>query len=132
MENLNESEQDSLRIETSENTDAASKVESTDAAMPAQTTEVVTEAQAVIKIEGQEFEIETALAQDDRLLKTILQPHFATLENANITREVMDGKLTVTIVKRAQHKGWKCEKRKTNLKHRSIFCVTSRRKSIRR
>lgn len=108
MENLNESEQDSLRIETSENTIAAEGAESSDdGATSAQTIEVVTEARAVIKIEGQEFEIETALAQDDRLLKTILQPHFATLENANITREVMDGKLTVTIVKRAQHKGWK-------------------------
>lgn len=105
MENLNEGEQDSLAPETSENTDAASKVESTDAAMPAQTTEVVTEAQAVIKIEGQEIEIEAALAQDDKLLKTILQPYYATLENANITREVKDGKLTVSIVKRAQHKG---------------------------
>ncbi len=105
MENVNENEQDSLATETSENTDAAVGAESTNAAMPAQTVEVVTEAQAVIKIEGQEFEIEAALAQDDRLLKTILQPHFATLENANITRQIKDGKLSVSIVKRAQHKG---------------------------
>ena len=65
----------------------------------------VTSPQATIKIEGQEFELEAALAQDDRLLKTILQPHFASIENANITRDVKEGKLTVTIVKKAQHKG---------------------------
>lgn len=66
---------------------------------------VVTNSQATIKIEGQEFEIEAVLAQDDKLLKTVLQPHFASIENANITRDVKEGKLTVSIVKRAQHKG---------------------------
>ena len=66
---------------------------------------VITVPQATIKIEGQEFEIEAALAQDDKLLKTILQPHFASVENANITRNVTEGKLFVTIVKKAQHKG---------------------------
>jgi len=65
----------------------------------------VTDAKATIKIEGQEFELDTALAQEDKTLKTVLQPHFASVENANITREVKEGKLTVTIVKRAQHKG---------------------------
>ncbi len=105
MENVNENEQDTLETETSENSIAAGNVKSTDAATPAHTTDVVTEAQAVIKIEGQEIELEAALAQDDKLLKTILQPYYATLENANITREIKDGKLTVSIVKRAQHKG---------------------------
>jgi hypothetical protein len=66
---------------------------------------VITDSQATIKIEGQEFPLEAALAQDDKLLKTILQPHFASIENANITREVKNGKLTVCIVKKAQHKG---------------------------
>ena len=66
---------------------------------------VVTFPQATIKIEGQEFELEAALAQDDKLLKTILQPHFASVENANITRDVKEGRLCVTIVKKAQHKG---------------------------
>ena len=66
---------------------------------------VVTHSQATIKIEGQEFDLEAVLAQDDKLLKTVLQPHFASIENANITRDVKDGKLTVTIVKKAQHKG---------------------------
>ena len=66
---------------------------------------VVTNSQATIKIEGQEFELEAQLAQDDKLLKTVLQPHFASVENANITRDVKEGKLIVTIVKKAQHKG---------------------------
>lgn len=68
-------------------------------------TDLVTEPKATIKIEGQEFELDAALAQDDKTLKVVLQPHFASIENANITRDVKDGKLTVTIVKRAQHKG---------------------------
>jgi len=74
---------------------------------------MVTNPQATIKIEGQEFELEAALTQDDKMLKTILQPHFASVENANITREVKDGKLTVTIVKRAQHRGFETEKAAT-------------------
>lgn len=65
----------------------------------------VTETMATVKIEGQEFELEAVLAQDDKLLKTVLQPHFSSVENANITRETKDGRLTVTIVKKAQHKG---------------------------
>ncbi len=67
--------------------------------------DLITEPKATIKIEGQDFELDAALAQDDKTLKVVLQPHFASIENANITREVKDGKLTVTIVKRAQHKG---------------------------
>ena len=65
----------------------------------------ITEQMAVVKIEGQEFELEASLAQDDKTIKMVLQPHFSSVENANITREVKDGKLTVTIVKKAQHKG---------------------------
>lgn len=65
----------------------------------------ITDHKATIKIEGQEFELDAALAQKDKTLKVVLQPHFASIENANITREVKNGKLTVTIVKRAQHKG---------------------------
>ncbi|MBX3289968.1 MAG: hypothetical protein KF855_11560 [Acidobacteria bacterium] len=67
--------------------------------------QVVTDPKATIKIEGQEFELEAALAQDDQTLKVVLRPHFSSIENANITRDVKDGKLTVTVVKRAQHKG---------------------------
>lgn len=65
----------------------------------------ITNPKATIKIEGQTFELDAALAQEDKTLTVVLQPHFASIENANITREVKDGKLTVTIVKRAQHKG---------------------------
>lgn len=75
----------------------------TEAAAPSQA--AITEPQATIKIEGQEFELETVLAEDDKMLKTILQPHYSSVENADITREVKNGKLIVTIVKKAQHKG---------------------------
>jgi hypothetical protein len=71
----------------------------------AKTETAITETMAVVKIEGQEFELEAALAQDDKLLKTVLQPHFSSIENAAITRETKDGRLTVSIVKKAQHKG---------------------------
>jgi hypothetical protein len=70
-----------------------------------QTDAAVTESKATIKIEGQEFELESVLAEDERMLKTVLQPHFSSVENAQFTREVKNGKLIVTIVKRAQHKG---------------------------
>ena len=67
----------------------------------------VTDPKATIKIEGgQTFELDASLAQEDKTLTVVLQPHFASIENANITREVKDGKLSVTIVKRAQHKGY--------------------------
>jgi hypothetical protein len=75
-----------------------------------QTDAAITQTKATIKIEGQEFELETVLAQDDKMLKTVLQPHYSSVENANITRETKDGKLIVTIVKRAQHKGASSEK----------------------
>jgi hypothetical protein len=65
----------------------------------------ITNPKATIKIEGQEFELDAAFAQEDKTLKVVLQPHFASIENANITREIKEGKLSVTIVKRAQHKG---------------------------
>jgi len=74
-------------------------------AVVVQTDSAITEAKATIKIEGHEFELETVLAQDDKMLKTVLQPHLSSFENANITREVKNGKLIVSIVKRAQHKG---------------------------
>lgn len=66
---------------------------------------VVTERTAIIKIEGQEIELEAALAEDDKMLKAVLQPYYSSVENASITRDVKEGKLTVTIVKKAQHKG---------------------------
>lgn len=108
MQQQNEqlSENTNEQVETGEDT---AQVKTESVAENCQTNErsVITEPQATIKIEGQEFEIEAALVQDDKLLKTILQPHFASVENANITRDVKEGKLIVTIVKKAQHKGRK-------------------------
>ncbi len=112
-------EQDELLPENSDATEqfedgeaetAAQETPAPDAENSAETnknkeTQIVTNSQATIKIEGQEFELEAVLAQDDKLLKTVLQPHFASVENANITRDVKEGKLIVTIVKKAQHKG---------------------------
>jgi len=85
-------------------TQPASESEPT-ASPNAETQAPVTDPKATIKIEGQSFELDAALAQEDKTLRVVLQPHFASIENANITREVKDGKLTVTIVKKAQHKG---------------------------
>lgn len=103
-ENASVSEQshEGSAAETTEQTAMAQNTTDTDATVE---NSVVIFPQATIKIEGQEFELEAALAQDDKLLKTILQPHFASVENANITRDVKEGRLTVTIVKKAQHKG---------------------------
>jgi len=70
-----------------------------------QSDSAITEKMAAIKIEGQEFPLEAVLAENDKILKTVLQPHFSSIENANITREVKNGQLIVSIVKRAQHKG---------------------------
>ena len=86
----------------------AGTMNSADAAQSGSSDEAtpVTDPKATIKIEGQTFELDASLAQEDKTLKVILQPHFASIENANITREVKDGKLSVTIVKRAQHKGY--------------------------
>lgn len=83
----------------------------------------ITDSQATIKIEGQEFELETVLARDDKLLKTVLQPHFASIENAHITREVAGGKLTVAIVKRAQHKGYEAEIAAAETKEQNSFKI---------
>lgn len=80
-------------------------MEQTNQTAVAQEQAVITDTKATIKIEGQEFELETVLAEDDKMLKTVLQPHFSSVENANITREVKNGKLIVTIVKKAQPKG---------------------------
>lgn len=65
----------------------------------------ITDPKATIKIEGQIIELDAEFAREDKTLKVVLQPLFSSVENANITREVKDGKLTVTIVKRAQQKG---------------------------
>lgn len=89
--------------ETGEETAAENKAENSADNDGAET--VVTHQTAIIKIEGQELELEAALAQDDKMLKAVLQPYYSSVENATITRDVKEGKLTVTIVKKAQHKG---------------------------
>lgn len=113
MEQQEQSTENSVINEQFENGDAETVVEETAATVAENSDEkdenkelpTVTNSQATIKIEGQEFELEAALAQDDKMLKTVLQPLYSSIENANITREVKNGKLSVSIVKRAQHKG---------------------------
>lgn len=91
--------------QNSENESSVPSNAETDSSKSVAATSPVTDSKATIKIEGQSFDLDASLAQEDKTLKVVLQPHFASIENANITREVKDGKLTVTIVKRAQHKG---------------------------
>lgn len=67
--------------------------------------ETATAASAIIKIEGQEFPLDAAIAADDNLLKTALSPHYPSIKNANITRETRAGQMIVSIVKKAEHKG---------------------------
>ena len=102
MENENQSTDEQTQPEDSPETTAVDPKAETAASSAVQ----VTDPKATIKIEGQTFELDASLAQEDKTLKVVLQPHFASIENANITREVKDGKLSVTIVKRAQHKGY--------------------------
>lgn len=60
---------------------------------------------ATIKIEGQEFPLDVAIASDDNLLKTALSPHYPSIKNAQISRETRAGQMIVSIVKKAEHKG---------------------------
>jgi hypothetical protein len=74
-----------------------------EAAKPAETEDVATS--AIIKIEGQEFPLDVAIAADDELLKTALSPHYPSIKNAAISRENRTGQMIVSIVKKAEHKG---------------------------
>jgi hypothetical protein len=60
---------------------------------------------AVVKIEGQEFPLDVAIAKDDELLKAALSPHYPSIRNAQISRETRAGQMIVSLVKRAEHKG---------------------------
>ena len=60
---------------------------------------------AIIKIEGQEFPLDVAIADDDNLLKAALSPHYPSIKNAQISRETRAGQMIVSIVKKAEHKG---------------------------
>ena len=70
-----------------------------------QPTEVVALKTATIKIEGQEFPLDVAIASDDNLLKTALSPQYPSIKNAQISRETRLGEMIVSIVKKAEHKG---------------------------
>lgn len=61
---------------------------------------------ATVKIEGQEFPLDVAIASDDHLLKTALSPHYPSIKNAQISRETRAGQMIVSIVKKAEHKGF--------------------------
>jgi hypothetical protein len=99
----------------SENENAASDVPTTqtatiegatgeEAAAETQKTEAAATS-AVIKIEGQEFPLDVAIASEDNLLKAALSPHYPSIKNAQISRETRAGQMIVSIVKRAEHKG---------------------------
>jgi len=60
---------------------------------------------AVVKIEGQEFPLDVAIAAADNLLKAALSPHYPSIKNAQISRETRAGQMIVSIVKKAEHKG---------------------------
>lgn len=60
---------------------------------------------AIVKIEGQEFPLDVAIASDDNLLKAALSPHYPSIKNAQISRETRAGQMIVSIVKKAEHKG---------------------------
>ena len=62
-------------------------------------------ATAIVKIEGQEFPLDVAIAADDNLLKAALSPHYPSIKNAQISRETRAGQMIVSIVKKAGHKG---------------------------
>lgn len=62
-------------------------------------------ATAIVKIEGQEFPLDVAIAADDNLLKAALSPHYPSIKNAQISRETRAGQMIVSIVKKAEHKG---------------------------
>ncbi len=94
----------------SENENTASQTKATEelkndteATETAETEAVATS--AIIKIEGQEFPLDVAIAADDPLLKTALSPHYPSIKNAAITRETRLGQMIVSIVKKAEHKG---------------------------
>jgi hypothetical protein len=89
--------------------DVTATEQATSAAEGAKTQEDVaaTEAAttAIVKIEGQEFPLDVAIAEKDDLLKAALSPHYPSIKNAQISRETRAGQMIVSIVKKAEHKG---------------------------
>ena len=85
--------------------EAAATEQATSAAESAQTQETAVATTAVVKIEGQEFPLDVAIAEKDDLLKAALSPHYPSIKNAQISRETRAGQMIVSIVKKAEHKG---------------------------
>ncbi len=84
--------------QTTSSTEGAKTQEDVAAAETAATT-------AIVKIEGQEFPLDVAIAEKDELLKAALSPHYPSIKNAQISRETRAGQMIVSIVKKAEHKG---------------------------
>ena len=63
---------------------------------------------ALIKIstDGTEFELKDDVARDDQRLREALTPFYPEMANAEITRSEQDGRLIVTMAKRAGTKGF--------------------------
>ncbi|MEH1780877.1 MAG: hypothetical protein V7L26_17540 [Nostoc sp.] len=61
---------------------------------------------AIIKLDGQDINIDDAIARSDEDLKSVLVPFYPQLANAQITRETTpDGLLIVKMIKQAGPKG---------------------------
>jgi hypothetical protein len=60
----------------------------------------------ILKIDGQELELDEAMAASDELLRQGLAPFYPFMQNALIERKTdKDGKLVIEVVKRAGTKG---------------------------
>lgn len=67
---------------------------------------------ATVKIEGQEYQIDDAIAnaglsveESDRILRDALRPNFEVAGGATFQRETRDGQLIITLVKHPGPKG---------------------------
>ncbi len=89
----------------SENLNTESKTATKETANAKPQENELSASEAVIKIEGQEFPLDVVIAADDNLLKAALSPHYPSIKNANISREIRAGQMIVSIVKKAEHKG---------------------------
>ena len=106
-ENVSVTENNSAS-ETAMAADITATEQTTSAAEDAKTQEdtaATATATAIVKIEGQEFPLDVAIAADDNLLKAALSPHYPSIKNAQISRETRAGQMIVSIVKKAEHKG---------------------------
>jgi hypothetical protein len=111
---ISENENAASNAPTAQNAEAETATKSEAEVTETQKTEIATEeaTTAVIKIEGQEFPLDVAIAGDDNLLKAALSPHYPSIKNAQISRETRLGEMIVSIVKKAEHKGMRGEERR--------------------